>query len=232
MFRRTVPIDYERLKRECQAVGGLLGAACAARIESPAGCDLRIGLRGREAFLDDGDFSKPGSGGNLPAGEAFISPELGTAEGTLVFDGSVSAHDGEILIEEPIRCELRGGFITRISGGPEAAELERTIALGEESAMRQEREGTLRRGLGEVYVRNSRGLGELGIGLNPHARIVGVMLEDEKAYRTCHIAIGKNYDEDANALIHLDGLITEPTITLTMENGSERVLMKRGDLLI
>jgi leucyl aminopeptidase (aminopeptidase T) len=58
------------------------------------------------------------------------------------------------------------------------------------------------------------------------------MLEDEKAYRTCHIAIGKNYDEDANALIHLDGLITEPTITLTMENGSERVLMKRGDLLI
>ncbi len=38
------------------------------------------------------------------------------------------------------------------------------------------------------------------------------MLEDKKALRTCHFAIGHNYDENAPALIHLDGLVTRLTI--------------------
>jgi hypothetical protein len=122
MFRRTVPIDYERLKRECQAVGGLLGAACAARIESPAGCDLRIGLRGREAFLDDGDFSKPGSGGNLPAGEAFISPNSAPRREHGLRRQRVGPRR-----RDPDRgtdtLRAPGRLHHRISGGPEAAEL-------------------------------------------------------------------------------------------------------------
>ena len=45
-------------------------------------------VAGRKAFEDDGDFSKPGSGGNIPAGEVFISPVVGTGnvqdEGNLI----------------------------------------------------------------------------------------------------------------------------------------------------
>ncbi len=38
----------------------------------------------------------------------------------------------------------------------------------------------------------ARVLGELGIGINPGARLTGNLLEDEKAFRTAHIAFGNN----------------------------------------
>jgi leucyl aminopeptidase (aminopeptidase T) len=56
------------------------------------------------------------------------------------------------------------------------------------------------------------------------------MLEDEKAFRTCHFAVGRNYDEDAPALIHLDGLVTNPTITAILKNGQRRVIEQDGNL--
>ena len=56
------------------------------------------------------------------------------------------------------------------------------------------------------------------------------MLEDEKAFRTCHFAIGENYDNDAPSLIHLDGVVREPTIEITYEDGSVRTILQNGDL--
>ena len=53
------------------------------RVSAPGGTDIEIGLKGRTAKSDDGDFSRPGTGGNLPAGETFVSPENGTANGTI-----------------------------------------------------------------------------------------------------------------------------------------------------
>ena len=47
------------------------------------------------------------------------------------------------------------------------------------------------------------------------------MLEDEKVFKTCHIAIGSNYDDDAKALIHLDGLVKNPTIVVRDARGRE-----------
>jgi leucyl aminopeptidase (aminopeptidase T) len=81
-----------------------------------------------------------------------------------------------------------------------------------------------------VYARNARNLGELGIGLNPSAGIVGNVINDEKAYGTCHIALGHNYDEDAPALIHLDGLIRNPTLRVLMPGGQEVTIMEQGVL--
>ncbi|HDQ14324.1 MAG TPA: peptidase M17, partial [Sediminispirochaeta sp.] len=110
MFRRTVPVDYERLRLEARALKSVLDAATELRISSPAGTDLRMGIRGREAFVDDGDLSQAGAGGNLPAGETFISPELLSSEGTIVFDASLSFHDGEAIAENPVRVEVKEGF--------------------------------------------------------------------------------------------------------------------------
>ncbi|MBN1837132.1 MAG: peptidase M17 [Spirochaetales bacterium] len=249
IFARAVAIDYAELKRRCAALKPVLDRAEAVTVTSgpaaagaaadgdlaadgdrAAGTNLWIGLAGRQAMVDDGDFGRPGSGGNLPAGEVFISPELGTARGRICFDGSVAAADGVILPRAPIEVAVEDGFVVEIRGAEEAQTLRRSLRQGEERALAMEQEGALPAGQGAVYARNAYNLGELGIGLNPAAGIVGNVINDEKAYGTCHIAIGHNYDEDAPALIHLDGLIRNPTIRALLPGGREVTIMENGAL--
>ena len=58
------------------------------------------------------------------------------------------------------------------------------------------------------------------------------MLEDEKAFHTCHFAIGENYDNDAPSLIHLDGVVRDPTIILNYADGTTRTILQDGALTI
>jgi len=231
-FVRTVPIDYNELQGRCKAIKQILDKAEKVHVSAPGGTDIVIGLRGREAKSDDGNFSLPGTGGNLPTGETFISPENGTAEGRICYDGSISAAEGEIIINTPIECIVEKGFVREINGTEEAACLRQTVEDAERDALLFEQEGKLPPGSGADYSRNARNIGELGIGLNPAARITGKMLEDEKAFRTCHFAIGSNYDDDAPSLIHLDGLVKNPTITAFFKDGSSQVIEKDGELVL
>jgi len=232
MFSRTVPIDYTGLRRRCAAVAAALEGALSARVTNALGTDILVPLQGRNPKSDDGDFSRAGSGGNLPAGEVFVSPRLGGSQGLIVFDGSMASLRGDIRIAQPIRCRLEGGFVVEVSGGAEAAALRDSLEAGEEAARKLGKTGRLSMAKAEAYVRNARSLGELGIGLNPEASVAGNMLEDEKAFRTCHFAIGSNYDEDAPALIHLDGLVSRPTIIVTKADGREIVIEREGELLL
>lgn len=231
-FIRTVPIDYDLLARRAAAIKAILDRAVAVTVTAPGGTDIHIGLENRLAMLDDGNFRSGGDGGNLPAGEAFISPVNGTASGTIVFDGSMSLNDRDILVTEPIVCTVDGGFVRAIEGGDEAAGLRESVEQGAALAREFEKNGKLAAGEGARYAQNARNIGELGIGLNPAAIISGAMLEDEKAFRTCHFAIGANYDEDAPALIHLDGLVKNPTITAVMASGDNVLIEETGELVL
>ena len=173
MFRRTVDIDYARLKAECRAVKDIMDRASGVRVTCAAGTDLYIGLDGRLGEPDDGDFTRPGHGGNLPAGETFASPSLGSSFGIIAYRGSISLNSGDILIEHPVIARVAGGFVTEISGGPEAARLVETIRTAEEQADTLAAEGRLPEGMGGVYRKNARNVGELGIGLNPAATVRG-----------------------------------------------------------
>jgi aminopeptidase len=232
LFARTVPVDYKRMKTECAAVARVFDWADSVTVTNPKGTDISFSIRGRKGMKDDGDFTLPGSGGNLPAGEGFVSPVVGTAEGVIVFDGSIAVYDGVVIIKEPITVRVREGFVTEISGGTEADELRESIDKAREKAVAFEKDGKIPESSGAEYARNAGNIGELGIGLNPAAEIVGNMLVDEKVYRTCHIAIGSNYDEDAKALIHLDGLITEPTIRAFGPGGEKQYITERGELTV
>ncbi|WP_053227944.1 aminopeptidase [Spirochaeta cellobiosiphila] len=228
IFSKSVPIDYHRLRKEASLVKKVLDSSTFVHITSPLGTDLEMGLKERIAFLDDGNFSLSGKGGNLPAGEAFISPENGTSQGQIAFNGSISAYDGDIVIDTPIICKVEKGFVTDVVGAEEAKRLEKSLQIGAKQAYEWEKEGKVPTGQAEYYAQNARHLGELGIGLNPQAKVIGNMLVDEKAYRTCHIAIGSNYDNDAPALIHLDGIISEPTIVSKLGDGSSVKWMDKG----
>ncbi len=225
LFSAAVPVDFAKLKADCAWLAERLSRAAAIRVTSPGGTEVTFSTRGRKAFVDDGDFTRAGVGGNLPAGEAYISPVVGSTSGRIVYDGSMATHEGTLFLYKPITVEFQDGFITQIAGGEEAEALAETIRLGEERA------ADLPGDQAAVYRRNARGLGELGIGVNPLAGITGNMIVDEKAARTCHFAVGSNYDHDGPALIHLDGLVKEPTIELELEDGATLVLLEDGELV-
>ncbi|ULQ58836.1 aminopeptidase [Brucepastera parasyntrophica] len=230
MFRRTAGINYKQLQRRCAAICEAMTGAESIRVTAPGGTDITVPVTGRLPMSDDGNFTEGGSGGNIPAGEVFISPLPGKSEGVIVFDGSISLNSGDIITKTPVKVVFEQGYITGISGGKEAELLRNSIEEGEKKAREFEAEGKLGKGEGESYAENARGLGELGIGLNPAAKISGNMLEDEKAFHTCHFAIGSNYDNDAEAMIHLDCLVRNPTITVNHPNGKNIVIEKNGVL--
>ena len=155
----------------------------------------------------------PGKGGNLPAGEVFISPQLGASHGTIVFDGSITLEE-TVVVKTPVRIEIEKGFVTKIDGGKEADRLNKYIDNAEEKPFEMMRNGELDEQKAGEYSKNARHIGEFGIGINPRAQIVGNVLEDEKVLGTVHFAIGSNYDHDASALIHSDGIVKKPTITV------------------
>lgn len=230
MMNRTAAIDYKELQNRCKKLDGDFNDAVLVHVTSAGGTDITVPVTNRKLMFDDGDFSKPGTGGNIPAGEVFISPVVGGCEGTIVFDGSMTFADGDSILETPIKCKVSKGFVTDITGGAEALRLLKTITEAELRSMVYEKEKKLPEGQGVIYKKNARNIGELGIGLNPAATITGNMLEDEKAFRTCHFAIGENYDNDAPSLIHLDGVVRSPTITITYADGSSKVILENGVL--
>lgn len=279
MFKRTVCIDYKQLSERCEKICKKYEGVVSVHVTSPNGTDVTVPVQGRKALVDDGNFSEPGSGGNIPTGEVFISPVVGSGNksilqtdakkitslkdvfasvtgldleknavgeqksaestgepehtgtnGTIVFDGSMTFSDADALLETPITVRVKDGFVEDISGGEEAKRLQKDILAAEKESLALEAAEKLPAGLGAVYARNARNIGELGIGLNPAANITGNMLEDEKAFRTCHFAIGQNYDGDAPALIHFDGVVRNPTIVFTYQDGSQYTLLEKGDL--
>ncbi|MEE8402974.1 MAG: aminopeptidase, partial [Candidatus Hydrothermarchaeaceae archaeon] len=68
-------------------------------------------------------------------------------------------------------------------------------------------------------------IGEIGIGTNPLAKLIGTVLEDEKVMGTVHVAFGDNHNFGGmiRAPIHLDGIIKSPDLwlddTKIMETG-------------
>lgn len=237
MFSRTVNIDYSELSKRCETLQKIFKGAVSVTVTSAGGTNLSVPIKGRNLLFDNGDFSKAGNGGNVPCGEVFISPIVGTekgtgCQGTIVYDGSMTFSDGDSILETPITCKVEDGFVTDISGGSESRRLLKTILEAEMRSIVNEKEGKIPNGMGAVYKKNARNIGELGIGLNPAARITGNMLEDEKAFNTCHFAIGENYDGDAPSLIHLDGVVKNPTITLLYEDGTMNTILDSGKLTI
>ena len=74
-------------------------------------------------------------------------------------------------------------------------------------------------------------VGELGIGLNPKARLTGNLLEDEKAGKT---AFGNNTEMPNgknDSKTHRDFLFYKPTFEVEYLDNTKRYLIKNGEIL-
>lgn len=203
IMERCVDVPYEDMKERTKGLAAKLKLADNVHITSPGGTDLKLSVKGREWHgCDAGIYDEPGKWGNLPAGEAFVAPVEGTANGVLVVDASMA---GVGKLEMPIKIEIKDGYAVGFKGGEEAKKFK---------AM-----------LDKVGGRKAFNVAELGIGTNPKAKVTGNVLEDEKVLGTCHIAFGSNalFGGKVDVPIHVDGVVRKPAIrageTLIMENG-------------
>ena len=203
VFLMGLRADYEVIEGHCRDVLAQVEDADEIRVTTPQGTDISFAVGDREWNLDTGIVHERGSMSNLPAGEIFLAPE--TADGTFVVDGTMRPHgklDGKLLSSEG-----EDGYVTDISD-PEIREQVETAA--------------------EDVGRDAYNLAELGIGTNVAVTdLVGSVLLDEKAGGTVHIAIGDDHaiGGDTHAPIHLDGILTEPTV---YADGAE-VELPRGE---
>ena len=78
----------------------------------------------------------------------------------------------------------------------------------------------------------ARIIGELGFGLNPGAKLIGILLEDEKPLQTDHIAFGNNEEMKGGqdkSKTHRDFLFYKPTIKVTYKDGLTKILIENGE---
>jgi leucyl aminopeptidase (aminopeptidase T) len=201
VFVRTMKTDWKRLGRHTRIVAARLSSVTTVRIQSEAGTDLTFKTGSRLAKADDGMLMTRGSYGNLPAGEAFLAPLEGTAQGKLVIDGSFPTVG---LLDKPITLHVKAGNVYRISDHEASAYIKRVFAK---------------------YGIHARNIAEFGVGTLDTAIISGNILEDEKVKGTIHVALGDNTSMGGTVKvpIHLDGIIRQPHVWLDdklwMENG-------------
>ena len=204
LILKAMDVNYRPFQTQHEQIRQKLTKAKQIHITTPAGTDLHYDKEGIDAISADGNYTMPGAGGNLPAGEVYSPPNGKRIEGKVVIDGSSRTHEHTILIRHPIELTIKEGNIVDIKGREEAKQLEKTL---EWAASVAKNPGNVRR------------ICELGIGLNPNASIIGAMIVDDKTLGTAHIGIGSNYWFGGNiyAIIHLDQVFKNPKIYLDGE---------------
>lgn len=179
--------DYARVEAETLAMTARLTAASLVRIHTGVDRVLEVPVAERHGIASTGVYRTRGTSGNLPSGEAYIAPDEGKASGLLEVNGSIA---GLGLVTEPVLLTIEEGRLVDATGdtGNKLLDL-----------------------LGDGPGRN---VAELGIGTNHAARVIGNILEDEKAYKTIHIAFGSNdtFGGTVAAGVHIDCIVIEPRV--------------------
>jgi leucyl aminopeptidase (aminopeptidase T) len=198
--------DYGAIRTVAERLAGRLRGAEWVRVTSPAGSDITVSTLGREPRgWYTGIVRNPGEVSAFPGGEVSFPPLEGTANGVIVFERVVTDLGA---IAEPIRITVRDGLAVAIDGGADAARLRALI--------------------GDVP--NATNIGELGIGLNPAARVNDDITETKKRIGTAHLALGDNaggYGGIVESTVHLDGMLFDVTVTI---DGDE--VVRDGEVLV
>ncbi|MFH7882604.1 MAG: aminopeptidase [Candidatus Aenigmatarchaeota archaeon] len=200
----TLNVNYKKLAEECNKFSKIFEKTKEIRVKTKLGTDLILRKGKRKVQVDDGILDKPGSLHNLPTGEVGIAPIENSANGKIVFDVCMV---GIGKIKTPIKVEVKNGKIIKIFGGNEAKKLKNIFKKAD---------------------KNAKILCEFSIGMNRRAKIIGEVLNDEKAFGTCHVAFGDNKSIGGRngSKVHLDGVIKKPTILF-----DSKLIMKNGKLI-
>jgi leucyl aminopeptidase (aminopeptidase T) len=197
-FLRTMSVDMERLVSLTNRVSDRVSRARTARVTTALGTDMRYELGHPVAKLN-GVVEKPGDLSAFPPGLFLSVPRESSASGTAVVDGAITQIG---RVSSSVTMTFTEGRLTKIDGGSEAARLTQMLAALEDD--------------------NAYKFAAWGIGCNPGAALVGEdpSFEGERILGWTHVSTGSNASfpgGTVSAKIHLDGLISQPTIYLDDE---------------
>jgi aminopeptidase len=204
MFFTSMQVDWQRLALRTRRLADQVNRATALSLTTPNGTRMRFGKVGRQAAGDDGILDRPGSFGNLPAGEVYLAPLEGTSEGTMVLEYAPTRK-----LDSPLRLTVEKGLVVAVDGAESYRQkLEQKFA---ESP-------------------NNRNIAELGIGTNDRASRPDNILEAEKILGTIHIALGDNsgFGGTVQTPFHEDYVFYRPTLTAHLEDGTDAILLENG----
>lgn len=196
----SINVDYEAMRKSALKLKGLFDAADVIRVTSDKGTDLTFKNIKGSCVCSDAFYTSPGTGGNIPAGEVYLPPVEGTANGKVIVDGSIRDLNRTTVVETPITFYIENGSVIKIEG-EKASLMNRAFSDAEKLAK---------------YPDRVRKFCELGIGINPGASIAGSTILDEKTLKTAHIAFGSNYwfGGSIRSIVHLDQVFKNPKIYL------------------
>jgi len=195
-------VDYGQIRENCDLLATALLKGQTLEIVTRDGngreCCLLMDIGGwaRPPSISNGCLNR-GGWANLPAGESYIAPLEGTAEGTLVIDGSLPGYvlspGSELMAEFVAGCLVEWH-------SPDARSRQIIDGL---------RDFALEQGDS-----NWCNLAEVGLGVNPAVEFSGIELLDEKKYGTAHIALGGNdwFGGAVSSVIHSDLVLAQPTV--------------------
>jgi leucyl aminopeptidase (aminopeptidase T) len=199
-------VDYAAMRAGADRLLAAFAGARSVRITTALGTDLVLDVEGRRVVSDL--HAAPGAGVNLPCGEIFCCPVETGADGVLVIDGCYGSAG---TVPAPLSFTLEAGRVVDVRCADRGVLADVTRLLDTDPG--------------------ARTIAELGIGLNPGARLCDRMLEAEKAFGTAHIAFGDNRGMPggrSDSRVHVDYLFTRPTIVVTGEGGAEVTVVDDG----
>jgi len=195
--------DYSQVHRLAEQLVPEISNARSVEITSKNGTDIRFSLAGRGALVDGGMYREPGSWGNLPAGECFVAPLEGTANGVLVADPAWYPKLWKPTLTRPMELEFQKGRVVALKGGG-AAEAWFLQLLGLDALEPNEQQ------------RSRANLAEFAIGTNCNTKSRISNLEMEKTLGTIHLAIGDNAHIGGvvHSDFHRDFIVDYPTVRI------------------
>jgi leucyl aminopeptidase (aminopeptidase T) len=208
MLEGAMNVDWKALAKRTRGIAKVVNMAELIKVKTQNGTFITFSKKGRKVISDTGILTRKGSFSNLPAGEVYLAPLEGTANGTLILEWGPTKQ-----FASPITLTIKDSYVTDISGNDEYIE-------------------HLRMKLSEN--KGNGNIAEFGIGTNDAAKRPDNILESEKILGTVHIALGDNssFGGKVKAPFHQDFIFFKPTVTLIHKDGSRKEILKAGKCAI
>lgn len=203
----VLDVDYDGIAEQAGRLAERLARAKVARLESGRGSVVRIPIEGRKVTSNPGLCVEPGTFASPPCLEVNVGPHEDQTEGEVWVNGAMVPGGA---VKEPFLATFRRGTIQRPVPGADGAKWESTVERHRDP--------------------NVFRVVELGIGLNPRARVGrGNNPENEGAAGAVHLGLGegRTFGSAISSSTHSDIVVCDASLWL-----DDECVIRAGRILV